>query len=76
MLSIKYYHVIDDAVKLTKKFFNDFDKIVQWLQLVVLQHCEKINKEIKIIIVYILNDFRRVYSNELIVFSAFNRKKI
>ena len=36
MLNIKDHHIADKAIKLTKKYFNDFDKTVQRLQLVVL----------------------------------------
>ena len=45
MLSVKNHHVTDEAIKLTKKYFNDFDKTVQRLQLIVLQRREKINKK-------------------------------
>ena len=76
MLRIKDHHIADEIIKLIKKYFNDFDKIVQRLQLVVLQRREKIDRDIKTIIVYILNDFRRVYSDKLTILSVFNRKKL
>ena len=75
-MNVRNHYVIDETVKLTKKYFNEFDKIVQRLQLVVLQRREKIDRENKIIIAYILNDFKRVYNDELKNFSACNRKKL
>ena len=75
-MNIRNYHVTDEAIKLVKKYFNEFDKIVQRLQFVMLQRREKINREIKTIIVYISNVFRRVYNDKLLIFSAFNRKKL
>ena len=76
MLNVKDHHITDKAVKLAKKYFNNFDKTIQRLQLVMFQHRKRIDKEIKTIIVYILNDFKRVYSDELTIFFIFNREKL
>ena len=76
ILNIKDHYVIDKAIKLAKKYFNDFDKIIQRLQFTVFQRCEKIDRKIRTIIAYILNDFRRAYNNELTILFEFNRKNL
>ena len=52
----KNYHLADEAIKLTKNYFNNFDKTVQRIYFNVLQYREKIIRKIKTIIAYILDD--------------------
>ena len=49
MLNVRNYHIADKAVKLAKKYFNDFDKIVQRLQLVVAKELTEKLKQLSFI---------------------------
>ena len=62
MLEIKDHHVADETVKLVKKYSINFEKIIKRLQLTVLKRKKKINRDIRAIAVYILNDFKRAHS--------------
>ena len=62
MLEIKNYHVADETVKLVKKYFINFEKIMKRLQLTVFKCKEKINQDIRATAVYILNDFKRAHN--------------
>ena len=62
MLEIKDHHVANETVKLVKKYFINFEKIMKRLQLTVLRCRKKMNRGIWTIIVYILNDFKRAHS--------------
>ena len=62
MLEIKDYHVANEIVKLIKKYSINFEKIIKKLQMTVLKRKKKINRNIRAVAVYILNDFKRVYS--------------
>ena len=61
MFEIRDHHIANKIVKLIKKYFINFEKIMKRLQLTVLK-CSKKNRNIWTITVYILNDFKRVHS--------------
>ena len=62
MLEVKNHHVADEIVKLVKKSFINFEKIMKRLQLTILKCRKKMNRNIRTIVIYILNDFKRVHS--------------
>ena len=62
MLEIRNHHIADEAVKLIKKYFINFKKIMKRLQLTVFKYKEKMNRSIRAIVVYILNNFKPVHS--------------
>ena len=70
MLEIRNHHVADETVKLIKEYSINFEKIIKRLQLTVLRRKEKINRDIRAIIVYILNDFKRAHSKTYADFFA------
>ena len=73
MLGVRNHHVANKIVKLIKKYFINFKKIMEKLQLTVLRRREKINRDIRTIIIYILNDFKRAHSKTYADFSASTR---
>ena len=76
MLKIKNHHVANEAVKLVKKYFINFEKIMKRLQLTVLKCKKKMNRSIRATVVYILNDFKRAHSKTYFDFSASTRKDL
>ena len=62
MLKIRNYHIANKTVKLVKKYFINFEKIIKKLQLTVLKCRKKVNRNIRATAVYILNDFKRVHN--------------
>ena len=76
MLEIKNHHVANEAVKLVKKYSINFEKIMKRLQLTVLKCKEKMNRSIRAIVVYILNDFKRAHSKAYFDFSASTQKNL
>ena len=62
MLEIRSHYIADEIVKLVKKYFINFEKIMKKLQLTVFKCKEKMNRNIRAITIYILNDFKRAYS--------------
>ena len=74
MFKIKNHHVANEIVKLVKKYFIDFEKIMKKLQLTVFKCKEKMNRDIRVTAVYILNDFKRVHSKIYSDLSASTRK--
>ena len=62
MLKIRNHHVADEAVKLVKKYFINFEKIMKRLQLTIFKCKKKMNRNIRTTVVYILNDFKRAHS--------------
>ena len=73
MLKIKNHYVANEIVKLIKKYSINLEKIMKRLQLTVLKRKEKINRGIRAITVYILNDFKRAHSKAYVDFSASTR---
>ena len=74
MFEIKDYHIMNEIVKLVKKYFINFDKIIKRLQLIIFKCKKEMNRNIRTIIVYILNDFKRVYNKIYFNLSASTRK--
>ena len=62
MLEIRNHHVANEIVKLVKKYSINFEKIMKKLQLTVFKCKEKVNRNIRATVVYILNDFKRAHS--------------
>ena len=62
MLEIKNHHVANEIVKLVKKYFINFEKIIKRLQLTKFKCRKKMNRSIRATAAYILNDFKRAYS--------------
>ena len=62
MLEIKDYHIANEIIKLIKKYFINFEKIMKRLQLTILKYKKKMSRNIWAIAVYILNNFKRVYN--------------
>ena len=74
MLEIRDYHIANEVVKLLKKYFINFEKIMRRLQLTVFKYKKKMNRNIRATAVYILNDFKRVYSKIYFDFFISTRK--
>ena len=53
IFEIKNYHVVNEIVKLIKKYFINFEKIIKKLQLTIFKYKEKTNRKIRAIVVYI-----------------------
>ena len=62
MLEIRNHHVANEIVKLVKKYSINLEKVMKRLQLTVFKCKEKMNRNIRAIAVYILNDFKRAHS--------------
>ena len=62
MLEIKNHYVANEVVKLVKEYSINLEKIIKRLQLTVLKCRKKMNRSIRAIAVYILNDFKRTHS--------------
>ena len=62
MLEIKDHHVANETVKLVKEYSINFEKIMKRLQLTVFKYKEKMNRDIRTIAVYILNNFKRAHN--------------
>ena len=76
MLEIRNYHVADETVKLVKKYFINFEKIMKRLQLTILKRKKKISRSIRTTAVYILNDFKRVHSKTYFDFFASTQENL
>ena len=76
MFEIRNHHVADEIVKLVKKYFINFEKIMKRLQLTVLKCREKMNRSIRATVVYILNDFKRAHSKIYSDLSASTREDL
>ena len=62
MFEIKEHHIANEIVKLIKKYFINFEKIIKKLQLTIFKYKKKMNRNIRATAVYILNDFKRVHN--------------
>ena len=76
MLEMKNHHVANEIVKLVKKHSVSFEKIMKKLQLTVFKHKEKVNRNIRATVVYILNDFKRAHNKIYFDLSVSIRKNI
>ena len=74
MLEIKNHHVADEIVKLVKKYFINFEKIMKRLQLTIFKCRKKMNRDIRATAVYILNDFKHAHSKTYFDLFASTRK--
>ena len=70
MLEIRDHHVANKIVKLVKKYSIDFEKVMKRLQLTISKCKKKMNRDIRAIAIYILNDFKRAHSKIYSDFSA------
>ena len=61
-MNIKSRYIEEEIVKLTKKYFNKYEKTVKLMQQTILQKRKQIHREVKTIANYILIDFRNVFS--------------
>ena len=62
IFEIKDHHVANEIVKFIKKYFINLENIIKKLQLTVLKCKKKMNRSIRTIAAYILNDFKRVHN--------------
>ena len=62
MTSIKLRHIKEETVKLTKKYFNKYEKAVKLMQQTILQKRKQIHREVKTIANYTFIDFKNVFS--------------
>ena len=62
MTSIKSHYIEEETVKLTKKYFNEYEKAVELMQQTILQRKKQIHREVKTIANYIFIDFRNVFN--------------
>ena len=74
MLEVKNHHVANETVKLVKEYFINFEKIMKRLQLTILKHKKKMNRNIQTTAVYILNDFKRAHNKTYFDLSASTQK--
>ena len=68
IIKIKNHHFTDEDVKLTKRYSSDSQKVVQKLQLTIIQRRKKVNQNIQITTKYIIDDYKRAFSDVLISF--------
>ena len=64
MSNIKSRHVDDEATKLTKRYSNEYEKIVKLMQQTVLQRKKQIVRDVKTIVEYIVFDFKNAVNND------------
>ena len=62
MTSIKSRYIKEEIVKLTKKYFNEYEKTVKLMQQTILQKRKQIHREMKTIANYTFIDFKNVFS--------------
>ena len=62
MMNIKSRHIEEETIKLTKKYFNEYEKAVELMQQTVLQRKKQIHRKVKTIANYTFIDFRNVFS--------------
>ena len=62
MTNIKSRHIEEKTIKLTKKYFNEYEKAVELMQQTILQRRKQIHRKVKTIANYILIDFKNVFS--------------
>ena len=74
MFRIRDHHIANEIVKFIKKYFINFEKIIKRLQLTVFKCEKKINWSIRVIAIYILNDFKRAHNKIYFNSSASIRK--
>ena len=74
MTSIKSRYIEKETIKLTKKYFNEYEKAVKLMQQIILQRKKQIHQKVKIIANYIFIDFKNVFSknyqNQIFFISA------
>ena len=61
MFEIKDHQIANEIIKFIKKYLIDFENIIKRLQLTVFKY-KKMNRSIRTIAVYTLNDFKRVHN--------------
>ena len=64
MLNIKLRHVDDKTTKLTKRYSNEYEKVVKLMQQTILQRKKQIVRDVRIIVEYIVFDFKNAVSND------------
>ena len=74
MFKIRNHHVANEIVKLAKKYFINFEKIMKRLQLTVFKCKKKMNRNIRATAVHILNNFKHAHSKIYFDFSASTQK--
>ena len=74
MFEVRNYHITNETVKLIKKYFTNFEKIMKTLQLTVFKCKKKMNRNVRATVVYILNNFKRAYSKAYFNLFASTRK--
>ena len=62
MTNIKSRYIKEKTVKLTKKYFNKYEKAVELMQQTVLQKRKQIHRKKKTIANYTFIDFKNVFS--------------
>ena len=62
MTSIKSRYIKEETIKLIKKYFNEYEKVVKLMQQTVLQKRKQIYRKVKTIANYILIDFKNIFS--------------
>ena len=62
MTNIKSRHIEKETVKLTKKYFNDYEKAVKLMQQTILQKRKQIHRKVKTIANYTFIDFKNVFN--------------
>ena len=74
MTSIKSRHIKEKTVKLTRKYFDKYQKAVKLMQQTVLQKRKQIHRKVKTIANYIFIDFKNIfnknYQNQIFSISA------
>ena len=61
MTNIKSRYIEEETIKLTKKYFNEYEKAVKLMQQTILQK-KQIHRKVKTIANYIFIDFKNVFS--------------
>ena len=62
MTNIKSRYIEEKTIKLTKKYFNEYEKAVKLMQQIILQRKKQIHQKMKTIANYILIDFKNVFN--------------
>ena len=63
MSEIRSRHVNNKIIKLTKQYLNEYEKVVKLMQQAILYKKKQIVRDVKIIVKYIIFNFKNVVNN-------------
>ena len=62
MMNIKSRYIEEETIKLTKKYFNEYEKAVELMQQTILQKRKQIHRKVRTIANYTFIDFKNFFN--------------